>query len=129
MPVPAVNGLKVFPIIPIPEKVPPKGLPTRFTVFVVLQIVVLMLAMDTAGRVFTVTVAVLVTVTGHPAMFPLTVYTVVEVGLTVIELPAVPLLQVYVGTPLAVRVAVLPEQMLVEWTVMAGAGFTVTVAV
>ena len=72
---------------------------------------------------------VLVAVTGHPLRLPDTVYTVLVAGLTTMLLLLAPELQVKVLTPVAVSVALCPEQMVEEFTEMAGPEPTVTVAV
>jgi hypothetical protein len=82
------------------------------------------------GNGLTVTVETAVPV--HPAVVPVTVYEVVVAG----EAFAVftpddkaPALQTYVAAPLAVKFAVVPSHIVGEFTVIAGNGFTVTVAI
>lgn len=76
------------------------------------------------------TVNVLVTLI-QPLAEPVTVYTVVEEGLTTLVAPEPEGNQVYVLAPLAVSVTVAPLQIvvLVGDTVSTGTAFTVTVAV
>lgn len=86
----------------------------------------------TTGFGFTVTLQVLVPT--HEPVVPVTVYTVVTVGLAVTLAPVVALNpvagdQLYVVAPLAVRVVELPRQIVCEATVTAGGGETVTVVV
>ena len=68
----------------------------------------------TFGKAFTVTV-------------PVTVYTVVETGLTVIAAVAGPVFHEYVDAPLAVIVPELPLQIVALVEVTLGKAFTVTV--
>jgi hypothetical protein len=81
----------------------------------------------TVGVVFTVTVDVLIFL--QPLVVPVTVYTVVETGVTFIALVDAPVFHEYVLAPLAVRVAVVPEHMVDEFTFTVGVAFTLTVAV
>jgi hypothetical protein len=74
----------------------------------------------TVGSMLTLTVDVLDVVTTQPEAFPLTVYTAVLVGLTEIVAVLAPVLQLYVLTPVAISVAVVPVQMVGEFTVMLG---------
>ena len=60
---------------------------------------------------------------------PVTVYEVVDVGLTVIESVVVPVDQEYELAPLAVSVAELPAQIVAELTVTTGNGLTITVCI
>ena len=84
----------------------------------------------TVGKGFTVTIDVAVAV--HPATeVPVIVYVVVTAGLAVTEAPVVALnpvagVQLYVLAPAAVNVVELPRQMVGEFTVIVGKGFTVT---
>jgi len=79
------------------------------------------------GSGFTVTVAAAVPV--QPFVVPDTVYVVVVVNPGVVTLAPVPRppVHVYVVPPLAFSVAVCPVQILGEFTVTVGFGFTVTV--
>jgi hypothetical protein len=81
------------------------------------------------GEALTVTVAVFMAITLQPALVPLTVNTVVEAGLTVNVGLIVVVLQVYDVAPLAVKVAVEPAHTVAEFTVIDGAGPTVTCVV
>jgi hypothetical protein len=84
----------------------------------------------TVGGTFTVTVTVAVFV--HPfASVPVTVYVVVEAGVTVMELPVPPVLQLYVEAPDAVSVELPPEHIVAgdAVAVTVGGAFTVTVTV
>jgi hypothetical protein len=70
----------------------------------------------------------------QPAAVPVTVYVTLEEGLAVTTEPLVLLkpvagLQVYVPAPLAVKVALPPEQMVAELTLTVGLGVMVTVEV
>ena len=62
---------------------------------------------------------------------PVTVYVVVEAGLTVIQLVVAPLLQLYARAPLAHKVTFCPEHILLAAgvTVTVGDGITSTVTV
>jgi hypothetical protein len=81
---------------------------------------------ETTGTGFTVTVAIAVDI--HPFIDPDTVYVVVVVGLTTIEEPVIPPgVQVYDVAPPAVKVAIIPEQIVAELAVMLGLDITVTV--
>lgn len=62
-------------------------------------------------------------------LVPVTVYEVVETGLTITGLITAPVFHEYVVPPDAVNVAVCPEQMVSEFTVITGSGFTVTVEI
>ena len=81
----------------------------------------------TVGDGLTVTVATAVAV--HPVV-PVTVYVVVVVNTGVVTLAVLPIfgLQLYVVAPSAIKVAVVPEQILGEFTVTTGGAVTVTVA-
>jgi len=81
----------------------------------------------TVGDGLTVTVATAVAV--HPVV-PVTVYVVVVVKTGVVTLAVLPIfgLQLYVVAPSAIKVAVVPEQILGEFTVTTGGAVTVTVA-
>jgi hypothetical protein len=82
----------------------------------------------TTGKGFTVMVFTAVLV--HPlTLVPVTVYVVVTVGEIKIDEPMAPVFQVYVLAPLAVKVVVLPKQIIefVAVTVIVGGGFTVIV--
>jgi hypothetical protein len=59
---------------------------------------------------------------------PVTVYDVVEVGVTEIGLVVCPELHEYESAPVAVKSALSPEQMVGEFTLTTGNGLTVTVA-
>ena len=76
------------------------------------------------GPIVTVATAVL---TQPAASVPVTVYDVVEIGVTVIGLLLAPVLHEYVEPPLAVNVAVAPEHIVGEFTVIVGLGPIVTV--
>lgn len=80
-----------------------------------------------------VTCTVTVLVLRQPvALAPVTVYTVVDSGLTVTVAPVkLPGIQVYVTAPLAVNVVLLPEHMLADdaEAVIVGFGFTVKLSV
>jgi hypothetical protein len=81
---------------------------------------------EITGSGFTVTVATAVPV--QPvASVPVTVYEVVERGVTVIGLVEDPFDHEYVFPPLAVKTASAPEQTVGELTEITGSGFTVTV--
>ena len=116
-----VAGLHVYVLAPLAES--EADLPT--------QIVAELTA--TVGVGFTVTVEVAVAV--QPAAeAPVIVYTVVVVGLAVTLVPVVPLnpvdgLQVYELAPDAVNVVEAFLQIVAEFTVTVGLGFTVTVEV
>ena len=85
---------------------------------------------------FTVTFGVALTVTIATAValqlpvVPVTVYVVVVVNTGVVTLAVLPIfgLQLYVVAPSAIKVAVVPEQILGEFTVTTGGAVTVTVA-
>jgi hypothetical protein len=63
---------------------------------------------DTVGKAFTTTITF--AVFEHPfASVPVTVYVVVDVGMTLMELVFCPLLQLYVEAPEAVSVELPPE--------------------
>jgi hypothetical protein len=65
----------------------------------------------------------------HPAAsVPVTVYEVVETGVTVNGLVEEPVFQECVLPPLAVKIASAPEQTVGELTEIIGSGFMVTVA-
>jgi hypothetical protein len=81
----------------------------------------------TVGVAFTVTVVVFTFV--QPPLVPDTVYTVVEDGVTLIAFVVAPVFHEYAEAPLAVNIAVLPEQMVEELTFTVGDTFTVTVDV
>ena len=83
----------------------------------------------TIGKEFTVTVAVFDAPEAQPTKLPDTVYVVVIVGVTTIEAEFEPVFQVNVFTPLAVRVAVDPTQIVDELTTIEGALPTVIEAV
>jgi hypothetical protein len=73
-----------------------------------------------------ITVTVVVTAEEEQLPFaPVTVYTVVEVGLTEIELVVAPVFHVYVVAPVAVKVAAPPEQIEAALTETVGVGLTV----
>jgi hypothetical protein len=115
-----VDGLQVYDGPPEAVRVP--VLPG--------QIVVLFTEM--VGVAFTVRDAV--AVLEHEPVVPLTVYSTDEVALLVTTDPVVALrpvdgLQLYEVAPLAVKVAVLPEQIVAVFTVTVGVGFTVSDAV
>ena len=78
------------------------------------------------GIGFTVTVET--AVAEQPELVPVTVYEVVVVGETDNGFAVDPVLQLYEVAPAPVKVAVLPAQMVGEFTVTTGNGFTVTVA-
>jgi hypothetical protein len=78
------------------------------------------------GNGFTVTVAT--AVAEQPDEVPVTVYEVVEVGVTVIGFEVEPFDHEYVVPPVAVNIASDPEQIVGELTAIVGNGFTVTVA-
>jgi len=64
----------------------------------------------------------------HPNAVPVTVYVAVEPGVTIavfVPVATAPALHVYEAAPIAVKVAVLPEQMLKEFTVTCGEGLTI----
>ncbi len=63
----------------------------------------------------------------HPAVVPVTVYDVVLEGETIKGLFVLPVFQRYESAPLAVKVALFPEQIVTEFTVIVGWGFTLTV--
>ena len=110
VPCPAVVGLNVLPVTPVPENVPPAGLPVNVTGAAFTQsgptgVIV------TVGNGFTVTVTVAVLL--HPAVVPVTVYVVVAPGLAVTVAPVVadsPVAgdQLYVVAPVAVSVVAAP---------------------
>ena len=80
------------------------------------------------GKGLTVTVAT--AVFGHPREVPVTVYVAVAAGDAVavaIPVDVAPADHVYVVPPLAVKLAVCPEQMVGEFTIITGKGFTVIV--
>jgi hypothetical protein len=81
----------------------------------------------TFGNGVTVTVATAVLV--QLFKVPVTVYVVVVVNTGVVgfDTPVKPPVQLYVVAPLAVKLAVVPLQMVGEFTVTVGRGFTVTV--
>jgi len=84
----------------------------------------------TDGNGFTVTLTDAVPV--HPAVLvPVTVYVVVDAGLTVVEDVFAPVLHVYVLAPLAVNVVLCPEHIVAGLAdaVTDGNGFTVTLTV
>jgi hypothetical protein len=81
----------------------------------------------TVGVVLTVTVAVLRLV--QPPLLPVTEYTVVEAGETVIELEDAPVFHEYVDAPDAIRLVEDPLQIVDEFTETVGVVLTVTVAV
>ena len=81
----------------------------------------------TVGVEVTVIVAVLSLV--QLLTVPLTVYVVVDPGLCEIPAELDPVFHVYDVAPLAVSVAVFPEQILAEFTLMVGVLITVTVVV
>jgi hypothetical protein len=72
-------------------------------------------------------VTVATAVAEHPEVVPVTVYDVVDAGETVIGFVVAPVLQLYVVPPAAVSVAVPPAQIVGEFTVTVGIGFTVIV--
>jgi hypothetical protein len=80
----------------------------------------------TTGNGLTVTVAT--AVAEQPVEVPVTVYEVVEVGVTEIGFVEAPVDHEYESAPLAVNSALSPEQMVGELTVIIGSGLTVTVA-
>jgi hypothetical protein len=84
---------------------------------------------ETVGLETTATVRVLMAEAEHPVKFPVTVYTVVPVGETETEDVFAPVFQVYVVTPLAVNVTLLPAQTEVELAAIDGALPTETDAV
>jgi hypothetical protein len=88
-----------------------------------LQIVGELTIMVIAPPIVTVETAVL----EQPVVVPVTVYDVVEAGETVIGFVIAPVFQEYVAPPIAVKVAVCPEQIVGEFTVITGMGFTLTV--
>jgi len=84
----------------------------------------------TVGNGFTVTVATAVPV--QPDVVPVTVYVVVVPGVALavfVPVDVAPALQVYDVAPEAVSAAVWPAQIVGEFTVTVGGGFTVTVPV
>jgi len=84
----------------------------------------------TDGNGFTVTLTVAVPV--HPAVFvPVTVYVVVELGVTVMLAVLPPVLQLYVFAPLAVNIELAPLHIAAGLAdaVTDGIGFTVTLTV
>jgi len=87
------------------------------------QIVTELTVGTTAALKLTVATAVDV----QPKEVPVTVYEVVVAGVTVIGFVTSPVLQVYEVAPAAVKVAVPPAQIVVEFTVVTGIGLTVTV--
>lgn len=95
-----------------------------------LQMVVLVGVSVNTGTAFTVMVAILAALT-QPPLEPVTVYTVVEEGLTTLAAPDPDGSQVYVVAPLAVSVVDPPLQMAVLVGVMVreGTAFTVIVSV
>jgi hypothetical protein len=78
------------------------------------------------GSELTVTVAT--AVAEQPVEVPVTVYEVVEVGVTEIGFVEAPVDQEYESAPVAVKSALSPEQIVGELTVIIGNGLTVTVA-
>jgi len=97
-----------------------------------LQIVAFVTVVPTGGKGFTVTRRVAVLVQPVAVKVPVTVYVVVEVGETVIELPLnEPGIQVYVFAPVPVIVTEEPKQIAVADVVVpvGGNGFTVIVFV
>lgn len=92
-----------------------------------LQIVVAEVLAVTTGKATTVTVAVLDEL--HEPELPVTVYTLVEVGLTVIVDAIAPVLQVYVEAPLAFSAAEEPAHIVALFTVTVKLETTVTVEV
>lgn len=76
------------------------------------------------GVVLTVTVAVCAAL--QPELVPVTVYTVVTVGVTLIVEVVGPVFHEYVVAPAAVSVAGLPEQTVALFTVTVGVAFTFT---
>ena len=82
--------------------------------------------MLTVGKELTVTVVVLVAMVAHPDKFPLTVYTVVAVGVTTIEAALELVFQVYVVIPDAVSIADEPGQTVAAFIAILGAEPTVT---
>lgn len=79
------------------------------------------------GVALTVTVAVLTLL--HPLVVPVTVYTVVDEGEGLMVARLLPVFHEYPEAPLAVSVALFPEQIVLLFTVTVGFGFTVIVRV
>jgi hypothetical protein len=120
LPVPEPDGNQIYVVAPLAVSV----------VEAPLQIVVLLGVMVTDGDAFTVTVRVLEVLLQLP-LEPVTVYTVVEDGLTTLLAPEPDGIQVYVVAPLAVNVVDAPLQIvvLVGVTVITGIALTATVAI
>jgi hypothetical protein len=95
-----------------------------------LQIVALLVLRVNVGFEFTATV-IADGVLKHPAILvPVTVYTVVDDGLTTVLVMLAPVfINVYVFAPLGVKVAVLPKQILVLLALKATVGVVLTVIV
>lgn len=92
-----------------------------------LQIVVAEVLAVTTGKATTVTVEVLDEL--HEPELPVTVYTLVEVGLTVMVEAIAPVLQVYVEAPPALSAAEEPAQIVALFTVTVRLETTLTVEV
>lgn len=125
VPAPETEGLKLLPLTPVPEKVPPEGVPVRLTELMLIQTVLVATFMFTVGRGLMVTVAVLLPCALHPGKSPVTVYVVVVDGDTAMLVVFEPVFQVYVLAPLAVSVADEPVHTDTEFTVITGAVPTV----
>ena len=83
VPAPETEGSNEDPTTPVPEKTPPLGLPDKGTAALFVHNDPIA-ASDTVGAEFTFTVAVWEAEVEHPVKLPVTVYTVVPVGLTLI---------------------------------------------
>lgn len=119
-----VTDVAVAPVLHVyvvaPETLSTAGLPAQTVAVFTLSV-----RLET-----TVTVEVLFPL--HDPLVPVTVYTVVTVGLAVttdpvVALNPVPGLQLYDVAPPAVRLAFVPEHIVVELTLTVGVAFTVTV--